>query len=255
MEDLIVYDSIKRIKRKYNNSKYKDLIYESTYILNIACKIETIYISKELDIVIINFNDDEINYFYPKIKKDIKNILKLGYEKVTQLERSYKVEEGELYNMSYFFDVLGRESDYIIKDAFSYIYLKSIYQNNCLNKKIKISTKKNFKNIDRESEKIAKDICSKLLVVDIKDYNKIYNIIDKYYNLNKYIIRINQHTERFIYNLINFCNIIFLETDGHEDETKFNFKIENLEYYDLDPYKISSYFDGYIHNLYEDNYI
>lgn len=255
MEDLIVYNSIKRIKRKYNNSKYTELIYESTYILNIACKIKPKFISKELGIVIRNFNEEEINYFYPKIQEKIKNIMKLGYEKVIQLEKSYKKEEGELYNMYYFFDILGRESDDIIKNAFSYIYSKSIYENNSLDKKLKISTKENFVDIDLKSEEIARDICSKLLVVDVKDYNKIYNIINKYYNLNKDIVRMNQHTERFIYNLINFCNIIFLETDSHGDEKKFNFKIENLEYYEFDPYKLAAHFDGYIHNLYEDNCI
>ena len=255
MDEVTVYDSLKRVIRIEEKSDYDCIVIEPTYLLNIACKIEPKYISKELKIKIRNLNNEEIEHCYKNIKKELIEAMSIGYDKMVEYEKNYDSKLYEIENTFKFSKIEELTDITAMRKPFNYIYAKSIYQNNCLDKEIKESTPEEFLNTDEYSEELARDICSKLIVLEIEDYSKIYNILDKYYNLNKELVRMNRNTRKFIYDFIKLCNILFLETDSHQDEKNFNFKIIPLEEYKFKILNIVNYFDGYIQNTFDNNHI
>lgn len=228
MNEIKVYDSLNRILRNEESFEY-DIIRESVYLLNVAGKIEPKYISKELKILIRNLNSDEIDYCYKTIKDEIIDVFSMDYDKLVKYLEIFDCTKGEIENIFQFVNQVDKINTNDAFRVFNYIYARSIYDNSCLNKDIKIMEMTDYSNIDDFAEEVARDICSKLIVVEIKDYKYLYSILRKYYNMGDSLVKINFLTNKFIMNFINLCNILFLGTDSHRDDLKFNFVIKEIE--------------------------
>lgn len=251
-DKLTVKDSLGKFLREEKASEYDWGIIESIFLLNFACKIKPINVSKKLGIFIRNLSDDEIEYCYPKISLQIKNAMKIGYDKIIKYENAYNEKTGEQSNMQNFYSN-GIETNFdAMKDIFVYIYSRQMYLYGKLDEKIENSEKSDFDNIEEYSNKVAKSICSNLIVLEIKDYKYLYSIFNKYYSLNNDVVRANWSVKKFISNCIKFMNIIFLQSDSYVDETKCNFQICEFEDFKFDVYEMAKFYDGYYHNLYLD---
>lgn len=251
-EKLIVHDSLGKFLREEKTSEYDWGITESIFLLNFACKIKPIHISKKLGIFIRNLSDKEIEYCYPKISHQIKNAMKIGYDKIIEYENAYNEKAGEQTNMQHFISN-GIEINFDeMQEVFVYIYSRQMYLYGKLDEKIENSEKCDFDNIEEYSNKVAKRICSNLIVLEIKDYKYLYSIFNKYYSLDNDVVRANWSVKKFINNCVKFMNVIFLQSDSYVDETKCNFQIMEFEDFEFDIYKIAKFYDGYYHNLYLD---
>lgn len=255
-EKLIVRNSLGEIIREDNKHEYDSVIDESIYILNVISDIKDINISKELGLILRNVNEKEINYILPKISNQIEKAMKLGFEKISVCEHIYDENSGETTNIKNFFTVLNDKINFDEAiDIQLYIYSKLISEQNKLNEKLIYSKEEDFSNIKEYSNKLAKIICSKFIVLEVKDYNKLYSIFNKYYFLNNDVVRMNWCTRKFIYNLVKFLNVIFLMNDSHIDETNCNFNIIEFEQFSFHIYSFVSFYDGYYHNFYSDRNI
>ena len=254
MEDkLKIIDSFGKFIREDRHSEYDFLITESIFLLNFACKIKPINLSKKLGIVIRNLSKEEIECCYQKIATQIKDAMNIGYDKITNCESIYNESLDEATNTCNFISNAGVESDFEkIKAIFTYIYSKQMYLFGKLDKKIPISEKSDFDNIDKYSKKVAKKVCSNFIVLEIKDYKYLYSIFNKYYSLNGDIVRANWSVKKFIKNYVKFMNVIFLQNDSRILETECNFQIIEFEEFKFDIYKIAEFYDGYYHNVYLD---
>lgn len=251
-DKVIVNDSLGNVLREERASEYDWGITESIFLLNFACKIKPISISKKLGIFIRNLSTEEIEYCYPKVSLQIKDAMKIGYDKIVQYENAYNEKLGEQTNMQNFVSNGIEFNLDEMKEAFVYIYSKQMHLYGRLDKKILNSEKCDFDNIEEYSNKVAKGICSNLIVLEIKDYKYLYSIFDKYYSLNNDPVRANWSVKKFINNCIKFMNIIFLQSDSYVDETKCNFQICEFEDFKFDIYEMAKFYDGYYHNLYLD---
>lgn len=251
-DKLIVNDSLGKFIREEKASEYDWGITESIFLLNFACKIKPIHISKKLGILIRNLSDEEIEYCYQKVSLQIKNAMELGYDKIIKYENAYNEKVGEQTNMQNFYSN-GIESNYDeMKAVFIYIYSRQMYLYGKLDSKIKNSEKSDFNNIEEYSNKIAKSICSNLIVLEIKDYKYLYSIFNKYYSLDNDVVRENWIVKKFINNYVKFMNVIFLQSDSYIDITKCNFQIMEFEQFEFDIYEIAKFYDGYYYNRYLD---
>ncbi len=151
-DKLIVKNSLEKIIREERKSEYDFGITEPIYLLNIAHKIDPIFISKG-----VKLNCDEM------------------------------------------------------MSVFDYIYPKQMCLFGKIDKKIKISEKDIFENIEDCSNKIAKEICSNFIVLEVKNYKALYSIFNQYYSLNNDVVRENWSVTKFIYSFVKFMNVIFLE--------------------------------------------
>jgi len=234
-----------------------DIVIESIFLLNIGKKIEPISISNELGISLRNLNEKEINICKEKIKEQIKLGMLSGYENVLKYEKVYSKNIGEIEIMSRFLSIDSHQEYEFYKSKLNYIYAKILQDHSCMNKENIYSKPEDFVDIDKTSDQIATNICSKLIVVEVKDYQKIYQIIDHYYNLNRDLAKMNYYSNEFIFNLIKLCNIIFLEEDSSSimEKEEYNFQIYKLEDFSFDILKIVNFFDNYFHAYFKDKKI
>lgn len=257
MENLKVYDSLGNTLRIEKTLKYYDtFILEPIFLLNIACKIKETYISKDLGIVIRNLNENEINFCYPRIQKEIKKAMKLGYDLINKIERKYDVAVGELEN-----------SIRIIKDCkeidfehihlfLQYFYPKSIFEN-VMGEKIIFSSIEDFENQEEISLKLAKNFCSNLIVLEVKNYEHLYKYINSYFGLNNSnnnIYYVNKHTLDFIKGFINLCNVVFFSNIG-QDFKKFKFEIKEFSEAEFTVLGLVEFFDNYFNSIYHNKKI
>lgn len=253
MDDkLIVTNSLGENIREEKYSEYDFCISESIFLLNFACKINPINISKQLGLFLRNLSDAEIEYIYPKVATQINNAMKLGYDKIIKYENAYDEKVSEIENMRNFISS-GIEVDWDnIKDVFVYIYSKQMFLYGKLDEKIKNCDRSIFENTEDYSNKVAKSICSNFIVLEVRDYKYLYSIFDKYYSLNKDMVRANWGVKEFIKKFIKFINIIFLQIDSHKDDTKCNFQIIEFEDFKFDFNDFTYFYDGFYHNEYID---
>ena len=224
-DKLIVKNSLEKIIREERKSEYDFGITEPIYLLNIAHKIDPIFISKELGFLIRNINKEEIEYIYLKISNQIRKAMRLGYDKIIKCEKVYRAKSSEQTNLMNFISKGVKLNCDEMMSVFDYIYPKQMCLFGKIDKKIKISEKDIFENIEDCSNKIAKEICSNFIVLEVKNYKALYSIFNQYYSLNNDVVRENWSVTKFIYSFVKFMNVIFLENDSHVDQTNYNFRI------------------------------
>lgn len=254
-DTLIVRNSLGEIIREDKKSEYDIAITEGIYLLNVAKRIDTIYLSKELGIKFRNVNDKEIEYIFPKISNQIENSMGLDYEKIIKFQKNYNGNLSEQENISLSLSN-GIELNFDeFKLAFNFIYLSLMCQNGNMDDKVNLIKREKFDNINETAITMAKKVSSNFIVLEIENYQKLYTIFNKYYFLNNDVVRMNRYTENFVCNFVKFLNVIFLKNDSHKDETNFNFKLFEFEKYDFKIYDFISFYDGYFHNVLEDRKI
>lgn len=255
MKENKVYNSIDELIRVEPALDYDWGFTESIYILNIMKEIRPKYISKELGILIRNLNKKEIEYYYKIIKSQFLELLDFDYDIMCKIENIYDGSLPEIYNTYNFQEKLGNIKECYSLKTIMYLYARQIYKNNSISKKYFPTAIEELENKDSYAEKIALDISSKIIVVEIKDYSKIYKILDHYYGLNTDSFKMNVFSKSFIKDFIKFCNVVFLESDSTDSEENNIFRIEPIEEYDLNLYKLATFNDGYYHQFYKDKII
>lgn len=249
-EDFYIYDSLKRVK-VIKQKSIDSVITQSVFLLNIAQKIPVTYISKKLGILIRNLNEEEVDCFYVKVKKQIKEAMSLGFDLLKSIESNYDCSKSEYWNMGNIFRNLKISLD-DVGLYFNYIYCKKISLYGCLNadNKCELILNEDFDDIELSSDEIARRVSEYFIVLEVQNYNNIYKIMNRYYSLNNDLYIEHSFTEKFIYNLIKLCNILFCQTDSHYCEEKFLYKIVPIEKYDFEILNFVCFFDGYAENLF-----
>lgn len=256
MKDKIkIINSLGETIREDGYSEYIRVIRESIFILNVAKLIEPQYISKELGIKIRNLNDQELNNCYIKVKDQLIKSMSNGYEKLYECSKYYDATLSEMEAIRFIHNQTKIKELGFYQTFLNYIYAQSIYSHNHLGINIDFVKEKDFENIEFTSDKLARDICSKIIVLEIEDYQKIYKIMKKYYHLDEDIEKHNMVTNDFIKNFVRLCNILFLEIDSNNDEKDYKFKINPYESFSFEICEIVEFFDGYVNNYFLDNTI
>lgn len=196
-----------------------------------------------------------MNYLVNCIKNQIVTIMNLDYEKIIQFEKLFDSNGGESTNISIFYQAGIPINMDLFKNIFRYIYAKQIYEHNSLNKNPSITTKNQYQNKEKYAKELAEDICSKLILLEVQDYKKIYKTVKNYYNLIDETTKLNHFAIKFIKDLVKLSNIIFLEIDNSKEEDHFRYQIKNFENFSFDIYDLACFFDEYSHNDFQDKKI
>lgn len=250
-----VFNSFKKEIRQDKPSKYDHIVIESTFIINRCKKIKTIFLSKQLCVFLRNFNKKEIEFCLPIVSKEIEEFMKVGYDKISKYELLFNTKESEMYNLQSFFKSGIANDFHKMSNAINYIYFKQMYSYKRLDKMVSFSNIEDFESIPKTAKKIAKKICSQFIVLEVVDYKKLYNILNKYYSLKNDISIMNHFANRFIFNFIKLINIVCLENDSHISEENQNFRIFKFEDFKFKINEYTEFYDGYFHNLYDDKNI